>query len=210
MNPLFTYQIIVMIITLALVRYQIIYRKLKKSGKRSKSNKFVSAESVDSSFKRMDRDRKKHPIYYFIHDVYYRIKHFVKETPLNVRTFLQRGKRGWGDSDVWGLSHYLSKTISETVKHLKENNHGHPCGLTEGKWIDILNEISRTFDLAKRMDENELYYIKGQLRRKKWQKTVDGINKKCDTHDRCMTDEEIKAYERGFDLFRKYFFNLWD
>ena len=197
------------VILIQLFMYYRIYRYSLKPSQKKKS-RLVSAESVDASFKRMDRDRKKHPIYYFIHDVYYRIKHYINYIPVNVRTFLQRGKRGWGHSDVWGLSHYLSKTISETVKHLKENNHGHPAGMTEGKWIDILNEITYGFDLVKQTVEGDLYYIKGQLRRKKWQKIADGINKKCGSHDRCMTDEEIKAYERGFDLFRKFFINLWD
>lgn len=188
---------------------KILCKKLKFKKKKRKG-RLTTVVSMEASFRKMDRERKKHPIYYFFHEISCHIKNFIKYIPLNVKSFLQRGKRGWSDGDVWGLSHYLSKTIAETVAHLKETNHGYPCGLTEGKWIDILNEISRTFELAKRMDENELYYIKSIRQRKKWQKTVDGINKTYGSHDRCMTDEEIKAYEKGFDLFRKYFFNLWD
>ena len=100
--------------------------------------------------------------------------------------------------------------ISKSVYHLKKRSYGYPSDLTEGQWVDILNEIRDTFDTAKRIGNGTLYLIEDKKKRNKWQIDLDDLNKKYKEYDRCMSDEEIKQYERGWRLFRKYFFSLWD
>ena len=168
-----------------------------------KQEKIVQLDSVDKLFKELEEDRKAHLIYYFFHDIYWRIYHFIDDIPLRVKTFIQRGKRGWANSDTWGFDYYLAKVISEGIHNLKEHIHGMPNGLTEGQWIDILNKITYTFESAKRMTENELYLIKNRKQRKEWQESLDEINKKHGNRDRCMTNKEIREYGEGWRLFKE-------
>lgn len=41
--------------------------------------------------------------------------------------FIQRGRRGWSDRDVWSLDHYLSFILSTALLHFADITHGHPC-----------------------------------------------------------------------------------
>ena len=123
-------------------------------------------------FKKLKEARQKHSVYYFFHDVYYRIYHFIDDIPLNIRSFIQRGKRGYSSRDTWGFSYYLADIIAKGIYHLKENLHGHPADLTEGQWVDTLNKIIDTFDMAKRISDGTLYLIKDKKKRIKWQKTM--------------------------------------
>lgn len=188
-------------------------KSVEKGMKEVKEGKVTKVGSIEELFKEDKKKRKKYPIYYFFRDLYYRIYRFVERIPLDVKTFIQRGKRGWADSDTWGFCHYLPKVISEGVCHLKENIHGMPPDLTEGQWIDILNKITHTFELARRISDEELYLIKDKKQRNKLQESLDKIDKvyKLEARsDRCMTSKEIREYEEGFDLFKEYLFNLWD
>jgi hypothetical protein len=86
-------------------------------------------------------------------------------TPLRlrqVRWFVQRGRRGWADSDAWSLDDYLCRVAGESVAHLRKTTRSHPCGIGEGDcsgrpgpewdtlrtcnceqaWNDILDRIS--------------------------------------------------------------------
>jgi hypothetical protein len=39
--------------------------------------------------------------------------------PLKIKSFFQRGFRGWADEDTWDLDFYLATVISQSLKHLK-------------------------------------------------------------------------------------------
>ncbi len=62
-----------------------------------------------------------------------------------LRNFIQRGKRGWSDRDVWSLDTYLAQVIAESVTKLKETNHGHPGDLEYEEWLAILDNIVFAF-----------------------------------------------------------------
>ena len=175
-----------------------------------KGKKTKRIKSLNCFFRKLAKERKKHPVYYFFHDLFWEIVRFYEETPRKIKWFIQRGKRGYADCDTWDLHDYLSEVIYKSVHHLKENIHGGPNNLTEGQWIDILNEISYGFKLAKKMAEGEFVLIRDNKERKKVQKFLDEINSKCKSNERCMTYKEIIAYNRGWELFKKYFHNLWD
>jgi len=181
-------------------------------GKSRTVKKKVTKISSINIFKEME-GKEKH-LYYRIYLFFYRLFYRIIESPRNTRRaivrFFQRAIRGWADEDTWGLCYYLSDVISKSVYHLKKEGMSMPNEVTEGQWVDILNEIRDTFDIAKRIINDDLYLIEDEDKRKKWQKTLDKINKKHKTNNRCMSDEEIIRYERGWRLFKKYFFDLWD
>ena len=172
--------------------------------------KLITHEEVIADFKKIDEDRRKHPVKWFFHDLYYSIIRFCERTPREIKTFIQRGKRGYGDSDIWSLGYYLAGMIENSVKHLKKYENSSPCGMTEGQWIDTLNAISYTFYLAKRCADGDLFFIRDKKQREKFDKTLENINKEHDRNDRCMTLKEIRDYDLGWKLFKTYFFSLWD
>ena len=68
---------------------------------------------------------------------------FFKDTYREIRSFLQRGYRGYADNDIWGLDEYLSRVISETTEYLAKNTSSYPDGMTFGNWKKILRQISK-------------------------------------------------------------------
>lgn len=43
------------------------------------------------------------------------------------REFVQRGRRGWADSDIWGMDGYLCEVMIPMLERLKDDKHGYPC-----------------------------------------------------------------------------------
>jgi len=166
-------------------------------------------ESVETMMKKLNKerakDKKEHPIKYYSERLYYKTVNFLELIPLNVKTFIQRGKRGYGISDVWSLNYYLPDVIEHSVRDLKKNFNGHPCDLTEGQWVDILNAISYTFSLVKECSEGDLCLIRDKKDRGKFDKTF-----KDKVDYRYMTPKEIKEYDLGWKYFKEYIFGLWD
>lgn len=160
--------------------------------------------------KEYEKWTKKHPILSWIYPKIYRFPDLPREIKLSTVSFIQRGKRGWSNRDTWGLCNYLATIITQSIKHLKKNINGRPCGLTEGQWIDILNMIIDTFDTVTMIMDDKLYLIKDDKKRREWNKHLQELNKTFKNNARCMTDKEIKNYEKGWKLFKEYFFNLWD
>lgn len=169
-------------------------------------NKYNSVEKSIKSFNKADRkERKEHPIKYYLSKIYYRVINFLEDIPRYTKSFLQRGKRGYANSDVWGLGYYLSDIIEHSVGDLKKNLNGHPTELSEGQWVDILNSISYTFYLAKKCSAGDLALIRDKKDREKFNKIFKERNV-----IRCMNLKEIRAYDLGWKNFKEYFFSLWD
>lgn len=61
-----------------------------------------------------------------------------------VRMFIQRGRRGWCDEDVWSVDSYINRVTGEMVKRLAETTPGYP-GLefrSLDEWKTFLSELS--------------------------------------------------------------------
>ncbi len=133
-----------------------------------------------------------------------------------LKWFIQRGKRGWADEDTWEFNLYLAKVISGGVKKLKKDTHGFPsCVSAERDWDKILDKIIKTFEDAILVNDDKLLYLptdewNEELYAKFVQQAVN-TNKMWHCMDtRVMTLQESRDFEEGFELFRKYYFNLWD
>jgi len=124
--------------------------------------------------------------------------------PLKIKSFFERGWRGWANEDTWDFDLYLAEVISKGLKQLKKYNHGCPgeiCNkykdrkdltqkekddLAVKEWNTILDIIIRGFELVPELFDNK-YLTNMKLRK--------------------ATEYEI---DRAFDFFKKYYFNLWD
>lgn len=130
-------------------------------------------------------------IYYFFVRNYNKIKYKVQD----VKYFFQRGKKGYSDLDIWDFSDYLCDVLKNGLRELKEISNGCPHGVYDAskkddecwKWDEILTEMIEGFEAGSKILGGDAYG---------------------------MHADEIKKLEEkfynGMDLFKKYFFHLWD
>ena len=128
--------------------------------------------------------------YFFVH-----LWEWPGDTYREIKFFIQRGRRGYSDRDIWALDGYLSDIIIAGCKKLKETKHGVPSALIcdkDGKQImtvdegiiefnKILDKIIRAFELEQKILEQFI-----------------------------LSDEENKEREEGWKLFENWFHSLWD
>jgi len=137
--------------------------------------------------------------------------------PLKIKSFFQRGWKGWANEDTWAFDGYLAKVISEGCKHLKIYQQGIPGeiyekyrndlfltqeeaeNLAQKEWIKILDKIILAFDLIRQIqyDGNREFYL-------------PNLSQELKTKCNCLTKEEDDAMKEGMNLFRDWFFALWD
>ena len=127
--------------------------------------------------------------------LYYKFRMFW----YNVRTRCQRFKRGWAYRDAWNMNDWFRNTIRPMLIYLADNHVGvptefenNPCG-----WKEVLNKMATCLQF---MDEDSVIASLG-------------------IHDyKDMTAEDYKNVKklmieyknRFFELFSKYYFDLWD
>lgn len=99
-----------------------------------------------------------------------------------VRSFIERGRRGWSICDVWAIDYYLDRIIPEMVERLRQTGHGCPSELDEEQWNAILAKIVAGFKAHAKMMAEVLY-----------------------------DDAELQAeIDEGMALFIKWYSHLWD
>ena len=57
----------------------------------------------------------------------YRRWYSLSRIPSEVKWFIQRGKRGYADCDVWSLDSYLNSWMPEAIHQLKKRESWIPC-----------------------------------------------------------------------------------
>jgi hypothetical protein len=196
--------------------------------------------TVDDDY--MDRlfDDSKDPWYTRVYWVIYR---FFRNTIIfhptemysEVKWFIQRGKRGWADRDVWSLDYYLNGWMPEALRHLKKTKHGtpmsmfpsepeyiKPCGnptdaaheIAIARWDATMDKMIAAFEASRRMDEGLYEDELGAypLRRPKgvskedWKKVGDDRYKA----SRLLEERDQKIFEEGMKLFVEHYRSLWD
>lgn len=161
----------------------------------------------------LEKREKEHPYRVKLRDMWINTKNYIESIPRRIKSFIQRGIRGWADSDTWEFDTYLAKVISGGVKHLRDNKTGFPLmgkNMSEEQsrkeWKNILNKIIKTFKTAEKISNGDIFYISPEEYDKGgYIEMVKEI-----ARDVVLTKQESIEYEEGFDLFKKYFHNLWD
>lgn len=102
-----------------------------------------------------------------------------------IKSFYQRGKRGWADEDAWSLHLHLALVIRDSVKKLKSNLHSWPGEpMTFEEWEKILQEI------------------------------IDGMQATIDIDNNHVDHEEenflLGKHTLAMTHLRQYWFHLWD
>jgi hypothetical protein len=78
---------------------------------------------------------------------YHRTLNRIKPWPHHrLRWFIQRGRRGWADCDVWSLDSYTCLMLSGALIRLAERNHAYPGEgspwETPEKWDAYLRDLA--------------------------------------------------------------------
>lgn len=123
-----------------------------------------------------------------------------------IKEFIQRGRRGYSDSDWYSFHSYLTDIIISNIRKLKDNASGCPGDLWDKsaknnethKWKEILEEIAQGFEAAKFLDGYGYH---------KWIDVKGG--KKLVIDEESMENAYVKM-QRGLELFKQYYINLWD
>ena len=123
----------------------------------------------------------------------------------DIKWFIQRGKRGYANCDYWNFFDYLTDIIIAGLKDLKQHQFGCSSELYDKnrkdnecwKWEELLQEMIDGFEASKIL--NRPYFWKET----KGGQTLEKIDWK---KNKLLT----KKFQRGMELFSKYYLNLWD
>jgi len=151
---------------------------------------------------------------------------FIRETYLEIKWFIQRGRRGWADSDVWGFDSYLSCVIYEGIGRLRESPVlGYPADFPEGtdnclsadvreltceeghndrfeEWDQMLGKIAKGFEAWSKRDDWFGTPEYDEYKKLPTKEAVEMSNKK--------DQQSYDSLQESLELFKKYFVNLWD
>jgi len=98
----------------------------------------------------------------------------------------QLKKDGFSDSETWALDSVICQFILPRLIRFKEIKGGHPFGLTEPEWDDILGEMIFAFE----------WNIS------EYEEILQNLSKE-------ETDKNWERHKNGLELFAKHFRDLW-
>lgn len=94
----------------------------------------------------------------------------------------QRLERGFDSSELWSLKDTITNFVLPRLKVFADEPCGYPgCFDNENEWKEILEKMVRAFEISK--------------------KDGDGF---------VLTDKEGEEFDEGMELFKEYFFSLWN
>ena len=123
-----------------------------------------------------------------------------------IKYFIERGRKGYSSRDLWSFSDFLCEIIPDAVRKLKKKSFGCSSELYDKsrindechKWKKILEEIAQGFEAGKSI--LDLKYFKHEKKGEYYTHEIDEEKSKL----------LAQKYERGMELFKRYFFSLWD
>ena len=153
--------------------------------------------------------------------VFHRIKNFLTNMPKRIKFFYQRGKRGYSDQDVWSMDWWFFSVVIPMLKQLRDTKQGYPTKFkTPEEWDRELDTMIHYFIEATEEGCSEKNEYEEQYNKRWW----DSFDKKGMAY--VIDDSELRdkylqrSYEideyredmknKGFEMFSKYFWNLWD
>ena len=127
---------------------------------------------------------------------FYRIRFWIRERCWEVRYGFERMRKGYDSVDVFDLFPQFTKRYYKILVEFKKIHDSHPMNMTEEEWNDIINEMIYHLYF---MDEYNIHkeFETGMFRDKLQDyKTMDEIMN--------------KHKDKFFELFSKYFYDLWN
>lgn len=86
----------------------------------------------------------------------------ITAVPKEIKWFVQRGRKGYADCDVWEFDSYLAQVISGGLKELSKNQYGSPVKFRSqaewGKWLLKMSKLYgkyETYDFKTDKEHNK-------------------------------------------------------
>jgi len=153
-------------------------------------------DEVDSVQKLLDYFESHQTLWDKITMPFYRVRNFIREKWWEFRQRCQRFKRGFAWGDVWDMDAWFISTAKPMLEHLLKKHWGHPCNIENEEWEAILQEMIGCLEL---MDEDKAQAHLG----------IAEDDYSAESYKKVGELMEEKK-NRFFELFSKWFFNLWD
>lgn len=138
----------------------------------------------------------------------YAIPRWFSNTKWDIIYAYQRVVKGYDERWSFNLNTefatHASKALGEMIKYV----HGHPSNPFSKKkgeiknitdWKVILRKIKKGFDAANQIMNNE-YVVEANPKK----------GRSYYRHNKAKHDRLYREFNEGMDLFKKYYFNLWD
>lgn len=151
----------------------------------------------------------------FPHNIKLKFEYLIYD----IRSAWQRAKNGYAHSDVWDFSDWFSGNIIHMLQDLIDNQCGYPgCGDadTPEKWDEILRYMKFCF-MESREDtcsrQNEIKDYQCDIIKNEDGSITFNTNSQFDKwskREQELSEYRQKMLHEGLDLFKKYYYNLWD
>lgn len=135
-------------------------------------------------------------------NLYYKIKNKLIYDVGSLRARIQRFKRGWAYGDVWDMDVWFMRTVKPMLTHLKDHGIGIPgefCIGEDGNRIYWENTLTEMISCLELMDEDNAEKYLG----------ISDDNRSVESYKK-VHDLMEENKNRFFELFSKYYFDLWD
>jgi hypothetical protein len=121
----------------------------------------------------------------------FQIKYALKRFKFRCQRFI----RGWADEDSWDIAGWFIGQMKCILPDFYKNNNGIPADMTEEEWDKTLDDM--------------IYYLEGM--------TEEGAIRQLYGKEQQVTQETIRetynymrdSKDKFFELFAKYFYDLW-
>lgn len=135
----------------------------------------------------------------------------IKDFPSKIKWFVQRGHRGWADSDAWSACYYLARLNIQMIERLKTNLHGFPCDL-EFEPMLVAPEDAQEF-LARLRDLDDQLGLENADGMQRWEALLDLFIEGWAAYvryDETWNAADREQFEAMMPLYTLYFGGLWD
>jgi hypothetical protein len=141
----------------------------------------------------------------------------IEDARMYTKRFFQRGIRGYGDSDLWGMHDFLTEIILNMLVHLKRVKHGYPAtkdengqwNYSEERWDKILDDMIAGFAILRKCDNyDEMVEWGGYFTKSPERDTFEANMQKKYPKWRFTTPEEEAKVKRAFELLQEHYFGL--
>jgi hypothetical protein len=159
--------------------------------------KYKSISDLDTYFS------KRKWYYDWLYYGFYIWWNWIEERPRKIKSFFQRGWRGWADEDTWNFDIYLAKVILDGIKHHKKFQVGIPSEFCENYY----DENKRTTKKQDKLAVKE-YYKELDIIIKGFKTYLDICNQYKISEEKYV--QQQKEVKKALILFIKNFHNLND
>lgn len=127
---------------------------------------------------------------------FYRVKNWTRDTYWEIRYGFQRMFRGYDEVDVFETFAKFIDRYTKILTRLRNNHWGHPYNLTEEEWDTVIDEM--------------IYHLKYMDEETVTEELERNVPNGWAASSKTVYEILEKHKDQFFELFSKYFFDLWD